>query len=575
MIALIHEIVQFTGKHALRIRISYIFAFLKSFCAKMPYMTALFLINEFIKGSASLLICIISAAMLLAFLILQSVFTSLSNKFQATAGYDLFAEKRIEFGQHLRRLPMGYFTDGNIGEISTVLSSDMVFIEELSMQAIGECISDIFSQLILTAFLFVLHPLIGFTVLATEIIAATAAVPMKKESAESSGNRQETIKGMNAAVLEYAQGIDVIKSFNLTGEGAKELRKSFADMAEDSLSFEKRHVPWERGLLMIYCLGTGFMLLAAVYLFGNNKLSLVEFIGVMLFSFGIFAPIQHYYQQMTQFTIMESGLKKFKKIMNEKELEDRGEKELPLEYEKELAFDNVTFSYGKEPVLKNVSFAVKRGETLALVGASGSGKTTAASLMARFWDVNEGRILFRGTDIRSIPLGSLMKQLSMVFQRVYLFEDTIYNNIVMGNQKADKEAVYEAAKKARCYDFIMKLPYGFDTWVGTGGATLSGGEAQRISIARCILKDAPVIILDEATASIDADNESYIQAALSELCRGKTTVVIAHRLNTIRQADKILVLDKGRIIQSGKHEELVKKDGAYKNMILAGGEENE
>ena len=168
-----------------------------------------------------------------------------------------------------------------------------------------------------------------------------------------------------------------------------------------------------------------------------------------------------------------------------------------------------------------------------------------------------------------------MKQLSMVFQRVYLFEDTIYNNIVMGNQKADKEAVYEAAKKARCYDFIMKLPYGFDTWVGTGGATLSGGEAQRISIARCILKDAPVIILDEATASIDADNESYIQAALSELCRGKTTVVIAHRLNTIRQADKILVLDKGRIIQSGKHEELVKKDGAYKNMILAGGEENE
>ena len=398
---------------------------------------------------------------------------------------------------------------------------------------------------------------------------------MKKESAESSGNRQETIKGMNAAVLEYAQGIDVIKSFNLTGEGAKELRKSFADMAEDSLSFEKRHVPWERGLLMIYCLGTGFMLLAAVYLFGNNKLSLVEFIGVMLFSFGIFAPIQHYYQQMTQFTIMESGLKKFKKIMNEKELEDRGEKELPLEYEKELVFDNVTFSYGKEPVLKNVSFSVKRGETLALVGASGSGKTTAASLMARFWDVNEGRILFRGTDIRSIPLGSLMKQLSMVFQRVYLFEDTIYNNIVMGNQKADKEAVYEAAKKARCYDFIMKLPYGFDTWVGTGGATLSGGEAQRISIARCILKDAPVIILDEATASIDADNESYIQAALSELCRGKTTVVIAHRLNTIRQADKILVLDKGRIIQSGKHEELVKKDGAYKNMILAGGEENE
>ena len=301
----------------------------------------------------------------------------------------------------------------------------------------------------------------------------------------------------------------------------------------------------------------------------------MEFIGVLLFSFGIFSSLQHYYQQMTQFTIMKSGLNKLKKIMDEKEIEDTGKDEPLSDSENELSFKNVTFSYENEPVLKNISFSVKKGETVALIGASGSGKTTVASLFARFWDVDEGEISFRGRDIRSLPLEKLMEQISMVFQKVYLFEDTIYNNIAMGAPDADKEAVYEAAKKARCYDFIMKLPYGFDTFVGTGGATLSGGEAERISIARCILKDTPVIILDEATASIDADNESHIQAALSELCVGKTTVVIAHRLNTIKKADKIIVLDKGRIIQSGSHEELMREGGAYKNMILAGGEEDE
>ena len=575
MIGLIRKIVKYTGKYAIRIRISYIFAFFKSFCAKAPYLVALFLINELMEKRADISTCIISAVILFLFLVLQSVFTALLNKYQAMAGYDLFADKRIELGNHLRKLPMGYFTEGNIGEISTVLSNDMVFIEELSMQAIGESVSDIFSQLILTVFLFILNPLIGLAALITEVIAVLVAVPMKKESMESSGGRQESIKKMTSAVLEYAQGIDVIKSFNMTGESAKEIRKSFADVARESLSFEKNHVPFERGLLMIYCLGAGAILLVSAYLFGENALRPVEFIGVLLFSFGIFASIEHYYQQMTQFTIMEIGLNKLKKIMDEKEIEDTGKTDIPSEFENELAFNNVSFSYGNELVLKGISFSVKKGETLALVGASGSGKTTIANLLARFWDIKEGEISFRGKDIRSLPLEGLMEQISMVFQKVYLFEDTVYNNIAMGLSSVDKESVYEAARKARCYDFIMKLPYGFDTFVGSGGATLSGGEAQRISIARCILKNSPVIILDEATASIDADNESYIQAALSELCEGKTTIVIAHRLNTIKKADKILVIDKGRIIQEGNHEELAGVNGAYRNMILAGGGESE
>ena len=218
-------------------------------------------------------------------------------------------------------------------------------------------------------------------------------------------------------------------------------------------------------------------------------------------------------------------------------------------------------------MLKDVSFKMEKNRMTALVGPSGGGKSTIASLLARFWDVKSGHIFIRGKDIRNVPLSELMDHISMVFQRVYLFEDTIYNNISMGRPDATREEVLEAAKKARCYDFIMALPDGFETVIGEGGDTLSGGEKQRVSIARCILKDAPIVILDEATASVDADNESYIQEAISELCRGKTLLVIAHRLNTIRNADQILAVADGAIVQSGTHEELMRAEGIYRNFI--------
>ncbi|HJJ41244.1 MAG TPA: ATP-binding cassette domain-containing protein, partial [Methanocorpusculum sp.] len=236
----------------------------------------------------------------------------------------------------------------------------------------------------------------------------------------------------------------------------------------------------------------------------------------------------------------------------------------------EIEYRNVTFSYGGErTVLNDVSFTVRKNTMTALVGASGSGKSTIASLLPRFWDVQEGSILVRGKDIRKVPLAELMDNISMVFQRVYLFQDTVYNNISMGRPEASREEVIEAAKKARCYDFIMALPNGFDTVIGEGGASLSGGEQQRISIARCILKDAPIVILDEATASVDADNESQIQAAISELVKGKTLLVIAHRLHTIAGAEQILVIENGRIAEAGDHETLLAADGLYRKMIAA------
>ena len=282
----------------------------------------------------------------------------------------------------------------------------------------------------------------------------------------------------------------------------------------------------------------------------------------------IFNPLKSLYAESNNMTIVESCLDRIEELFAVEELPDKGKKEINT-YESEyvVEYKNVCFSYGKKEVLHDVSFGLKENSMTALVGKSGSGKSTIANLLVRFWDINSGTIYIGGIDIKELPLSVLMNQISMVFQNVYLFEDTIYNNILMGRSDATEQEVIEAAKKARCYDFVMELPNGFQTIIGEGGASLSGGEKQRISIARCILKDAPIVILDEATASVDTDNESYIQEAISELVKGKTLLVIAHRLNTIQNADQILVIDNGQIAQQGTHEELLKQPGIYQDFV--------
>ena len=568
MIAMVHRILSFCGgRFAAKIRVAYLFSFLKSICQNAPIFVAVWLMRELMDGTADVSVCCLSAAVLLLFLALGTVFQNLSDRFQSATGYEVFAEKRKAFAAHLRRLPMGYFTAGNLGRISSILSADMVFIEENSMNIVADVVSDGFAQLVLTAFLLTIHPWLGLTALATELLAVCLAHPMNRESMRNSKARQQTIEDLTGAVIEYTEGLGVSKSFGLTGESASELRQSFAQSRDANLTFERQHTPWERALQILYAAGTAAILSLSVWLNAQGELDGASFVGVMLFLLSIFALIKHLFQLDSRLTIMENCLDRLDAVFAEKPLSMEGTEALPETAAHEIEFDHVTFAYGEETILHDVSFAAGRGQMIALVGESGSGKTTIVNLLARFWDVQEGEVKLRGVNVKDLPMETLMTQLSMVFQKVYLFEDTIYNNIAMGRPDASYEEVVEAAKKARCYDFIQRQPYGFDTAVGEGGASLSGGEAQRISIARCILKDAPIIILDEATASVDADNEVYIQQAMSELCRDKTVLVIAHRLNTIRGADQILVLDKGQIIEQGSHEELMIKGGAYRHMV--------
>lgn len=570
MIALIQRILKVSGPYRGRIRLAFVFSFLKSLLSKAPIGLAFLVFAAFYRGTMTAGACLYTGIAMLLCVLLQVCFQNIADRLQSAAGFMIFADKRMELGKHLRRLPMGYFTEGNIGKISSVLSTDMVFIEENCMTVIADMMSYLFAQAIMLVFLFVLHVGLGFAALIIVLAVLLTAKGMKKESMSDSSRRMEQSEKLTEAVLDFIEGIGIIKTYNLLGEKSKELSDNFRESCRVSIDFEENHSPWQRRLNLIYGLGAAAIIALSAVLFAKNALDVPYLTGVMLFVFDLFGPIKALYSQSTRLTVMSSCLDRIEEVFAQKQLPDEGQEHLPQVWDgPEAELKHVSFSYGEKEVLHDISLTLMPNSMLALAGPSGGGKSTIANLLARFWDTDSGQILIRGKDIRRLPLSELMNHISMVFQRVYLFQDTVYNNISMGRPDASREEVIEAAKKARCYDFIMSLPQGFDTMIGEGGESLSGGEKQRISIARCILKDAPIIILDEATASVDADNESYIQEAINELCRGKTLLVIAHRLNTIRHADRILVIADGRIAQAGTHEQLMEQDGIYRSFVNA------
>lgn len=568
MIALMRRILSASGKYKGRIQWAFVFSFLKSLLSKAPIVLAFFALAAFYNGAATVQMCLWIGIAMAGSVLLQIAFQHTADRLQSAAGFMMFADKRMELGAHLRKMPMGYFTEGNIGKISSVLSTDMVFIEENCMMVLADMMSYIFAEAILLVFLLVFNVWLGLAAIIVVLIILLVAKGMKKESLADSSARQEQSENLTESVLDFTEGIGIIKTYNLLGEKSRELADNFRESCRVSIEFEENQSPWQRKLNILYGFGAVVVIALSVYLNSRALLDVTFLVGIMLFVFDLFVPLKALYSQSTRLTVMNSCMDRIEAVFSEPELPDNGADTIPKSSSvPEVRFKNVSFAYGDKEVLHNVSFDLKRNSMVALVGPSGGGKSTIASLLTRFWDVKSGQVLIRGRDVREVKLSDLMDYISMVFQRVYLFQDTIYNNISMGRPDAGEAAVIEAAKKARCYDFIMALPDGFDTMVGEGGETLSGGEKQRISIARCILKDAPIVILDEATASVDADNESYIQQAISELCSGKTLLVIAHRLGTIRHADKILVVADGGIAQDGTHDELMSGGGIYRDFV--------
>ena len=570
MLKILHRIVCMTGKYSSRIRASYITSFIKGIMMKAPLIFSFIAISLFMKGQMQEKICLYLGIGLVLCIAVEAVFEHITNVLQSATGYEVFADMRMRLGDHLRKLPMGYFTEGNMGKISTVLCTDMVFIEECCMSVLSELVTFMISQGLMTLMMFVMDIRLGISALVVVLAFIIVGNCMMKTTLAHSKTKQEGSESLTEEVLDFAEGIGVIKSFNMLGEKSKSLSAEFEKSCRESIDFEKSYGPWARALYLTYGIGTSFMLAVAGLLFAKGEMSPDYMVGMILFLFDLFISIESYYDQITRLTVTAASLDRIEEVFQAEELHDSADIALSKNAGKNDSFveyNNVSFGYTEKNVLNHISFTMKKGEMTALVGPSGGGKSTIASLLARFWDIKEGTIKVDGKDIKNISLGSLMDQISMVFQRVYLFKDTIYNNIIIGRPDATKEEVIEAAKKARCYDLIMSFPEGFDTVIGEGGTSLSGGEKQRLSIARCILKDSPIVILDEATASVDADNERAIQEAISELCKNKTLLVIAHRLKTIKDADQILVISDGKIIERGNHEKLMKKDGVYAHMV--------
>ena len=565
MFSVLRKISAFAGSRRGLLKKSMLVAFLGAVFTAFQFW-ALMLTLEILVAGASLSIWPVIGVMMVS-VAGRTACSYWSTNAETETGYFMVAEKRIHIGDRLRYIPMGYFNDNSLGNITAVVTTTLGDVENNAARCLVSVIGGVLNTLAMSLAILLVDWRLGLLAIGG-ILAYLLVAELSQRSLFKTGPaRQRAQMKLVEAVLEYVQGMSVVKSFNLTGRGDRTLQEALEYNCRSNLNIEKMFTPYIMAQGIALQLGSVAMMLAAVWFYLSGTMILANALMVVIMSFLVFAQISSAGSGMSLLRIVSSCMAHADETDAMPQLAETGQAGTPRDHG--ITFDHVSFSYDQRPILRDVSFAIPDRTTTAIVGPSGSGKTTLCNLIARFWDVESGAVLVGGQNVKDYTLEGLMDQISMVFQRVYLFQDTVYNNIAMGRTDATREEVYEAARKARCYDFIMELPDGFDTVIGEGGASLSGGERQRISIARCILKDAPIVILDEATASVDADNESYIQEAITQLCRGKTLLVIAHRLNTIRHADEILVIDQGRIVQAGDHDKLMAEEGIYRRFITA------
>ena len=480
------------------------------------------------------------------------------------ASFFMASDKRIEVGNKLRKVPLGYFSSSSRSRIITTLTSSVSGIETASVMVFVNVITGLFSAFSFFIFMMVYDYRIGLIVGVGMLVYLLVVNYQMKLSKKNAPALQKAQNELSMNTLSFLEGIKVTKSCSYE-KGDRKLQEAIQNSRKENIRLTDKSMPTQYLASVTTSIFESIILCVTLVLFLSVKdISLSKTIVLIIFSFMVYASLNQAGSMLSMIGLLDTALDEVDEIEKTKELENN-KKELPSSNEIELK--NVSFSYGDNEVLHDVSFKVKEKSFTAIVGPSGSGKTTICELIPRFLDVENGEILLGNKNIKDIDYEEVCRRISMVFQRVYLFEDTILNNVKFGKPDATLEEVKEACKKARCHDFIMKLENGYDTVLKEGGASLSGGERQRLSIARAILKDSPIIILDEATASVDPENEYEIIKAIEELTKEKTVISIAHKIKTVENADQIIVLDQGRIVQKGTHQELIKEDGLYKRFI--------
>lgn len=563
MLKIIRRVLRLSGNLSKRIWGSFICGFLESMFGLLPIAAVFLVLIELQNGQPitgqtwGIVIGLIAGG-----LILRMIFKYLVYRLQSTAGFEFVARERIALGDRLRNVPMGFFHDNSVGDITATVTTDLNFLENYSMHILDKVTTGVLSMIVMAGCILAFDWRIGLIFVAGILLSFPIYSHMQKKGKALSAKRQKIQSEAVAATLEYVQGISVVKSFNMCDKNLSDIEDAYESNAAASYGVERVFTPLNMTYSMVFRISACMIMLCAGILAVGGDLSFANLAVILIASFTIFNPIEVMGQMTTMIRTMDAALDRVERIKQAKKIDENG-RDIPLD-SFDIGFEHVSFAYENgNPILKDVSFSIPQGSMTAIVGPSGGGKTTITRLIARFWDVQEGSITIGGHDVKEFTCDSLLKNMSMVFQNVYLFHDTIENNIKFGYPDATHEQVVEAAKKACCHDFISALPQGYDTVIGEGGSTLSGGEKQRISIARAMLKDAPIILLDEATASVDPENEVHLQQAISALVKNKTLIVIAHRLSTIRDADQILVVDNGKIVEKGVHAELIQQKGIY------------
>lgn len=567
MISVFKKIWLFSGKERKNLTRSIVAAFFHAAFNAFQFVAIYYMLKCLFKQNVVQKDIIIVLVVLIISLIGKIITQNVSQMNQTHAGYFMAANKRIELGEKIKRVPMGFFNNFSLGKLTTLATTNLTQIESWIPVLLVNVLGGFLNTFIFVLSIFIINFEIGFVALIGMIVFLFVTFLMEKRSRKNATDMSNIQTRLTKNVLSTIQGMQVIKSYNLSGENNKSLNDAIDDSYKTTLSLEKMIIPYTITQRIVIGMTIVVMLLFCIKLNLSGNLSIADTVVLMIASFTIFDGLIGAGSNMAILRIAENAIDSYEYVNHMPDINEGNISSLIQNHN--IDIKNIGFSYDNRRVLDNVTCIIKENEMTAIVGISGSGKTTLCNLIARFWDVNEGEIKIGGNNIKDYTVENLMDNISMVFQGVYLFEDTIENNIKFGNQNATREEVVNAAKKAQCHDFIISLPQGYNTSIGEGGASLSGGEKQRISIARAMLKDAPIIIFDEATANIDPENEDKLKLAIESLTKNKTVIMIAHRLKTIRNANQILVLNKGCIEQRGTHDELMRQDGIYKDFINA------
>lgn len=511
------------------------------------------------------------AIMLSLSIMLVSVIGSSLLKYNATAlqtegGYSTTANKRVQIAEHLHYLPMGYFNENSLGAITSVTTNTMDNLSGVSTRVVMFVTEGLFSTAVMTLVMFLFDWRVGLLIVVGLVIYYFVNHALQLKSEKTTSRKLAGDTAVVEQVLEFIKGIAEVKSYSLAGKYNRKLESAIDENAAANTDMEIKLQPlmWAQNAV-VKLIDVGVVTLSLI-LYTCGVMELFTCIMTAICSFLLTEGLEQAGMQSSLLRVVDTCINQAANILNLPSMDISGTELTPKHCD--LRTEDIRFSYDHKPIINGITLDIPERTTTAIVGPSGGGKTTLCHLLSRFWDVDGGRVMLGGHDVREYDMDSLMKNFSFVFQNVYLFNDTIANNIRFGQPDAPMEKVIEAAKKARCHNFIMKLPNGYETVIGEGGGTLSGGERQRLSIARAMMKDSPIIILDEATANVDPENEKELMEAIDELTYEKTVIMIAHRLKTVRNADRILVVDKGRIVQHGTHDELIKQDGIYRQFII-------